>query len=89
MDGPRAGVDPDQVEEDVMGYYRNIYKLEKQFDKEPNPKNIAVKVRNSLTYGDAFHHFPPPETVLRFLKRNLCPYLGRASLRIKPVSDAL
>ena len=44
MDGPRAGVDPDQVEEDVMGYYRNIYKLEKQFDKEPNPKNIAIKV---------------------------------------------
>ena len=44
MDGPRAGVDPDQVEEDVMGYYRNIYKLEKQFEKEPNPKNIAVKV---------------------------------------------
>ena len=44
MDGPRAGVDPDQVEEDVMGYYRNIYKLEKHFEKEPNPKDIAVKV---------------------------------------------
>ncbi|XP_060067000.1 dynein axonemal heavy chain 7-like [Ylistrum balloti] len=45
MDGPMSGVDPDEVEQDVGNFWRNLYKLEKQFDSVPSAKKIAHKVK--------------------------------------------
>ena len=45
MDGPMAGVNPDQVENDVETFRRTLFKLEKSFSDAPNPLKMASKVR--------------------------------------------
>ena len=44
MDGPMAGVDPDDVDQEVGNFWRGLYKLEKGFDTVPAAKKIAGKV---------------------------------------------
>ena len=44
MDGPMAGVDPDDVDQEVGNFWRGLYKLEKGFDSVPAAKKIAGKV---------------------------------------------
>ena len=44
MEGPMEGVEPDQVEQDIGTIWRQLYKLEKEFDKVPAAKKIATKV---------------------------------------------
>ena len=44
MDGPMAGVDPDDVDQEVGNFWRGLYKLEKGFDSVPSAKKIAGKV---------------------------------------------
>ena len=45
MDGPMGNVDPDHVEQEVGGFWRTLYKLEKGFGEVPAPKKIASKVK--------------------------------------------
>lgn len=44
MDGPRSGIIPDLVEQEVGNFYRTLYKLEKVFNDAPAAKKIASKV---------------------------------------------
>ena len=46
MHGPMSNVNPDEVENEVGNFWRNLYKLEKQFDSVPAAKKIASKVCN-------------------------------------------
>ena len=48
MDGPMGDVDPDVVDQDVGNFWRNLYKLEKQFADVPAPKKIATKVKTKV-----------------------------------------
>lgn len=45
MHGPMSNVNPDEVENEVGNFWRNLYKLEKQFDSVPQAKKIASKVK--------------------------------------------
>ncbi len=44
MEGSMSGVDPDQVENETGILWRTLYKLEKGFQDNPNPLNMAKKV---------------------------------------------
>ena len=44
MDGPMSTVDPDEVENDAGGFWRTLYKLEKNFSENPKPLSMASKV---------------------------------------------
>lgn len=46
MEGPMAGVDPDDVEQEVGNFWRGLYKLEKGFESVPAAKKIAGRVCN-------------------------------------------
>ncbi|XP_078701931.1 dynein axonemal heavy chain 7-like isoform X3 [Branchiostoma floridae x Branchiostoma belcheri] len=48
MEGPFQEVNPDQVENDVGNYWRNLYKLEKGFDDIPNAQKMANKVKTKV-----------------------------------------
>eukprot|EP00058_Branchiostoma_floridae_P012957 XP_002598445.1 hypothetical protein BRAFLDRAFT_83261 [Branchiostoma floridae] len=48
MEGPFQGCNPDQVENDVGNYWRNLYKLEKGFDDIPNAQKMASKVKTKV-----------------------------------------
>ena len=45
MYGAMSEVDPDVVENDIGGIWRELYKLEKHFSDEQNPLAMAKKVR--------------------------------------------
>lgn len=49
MHGPMSNVNPDEVENEVGNFWRNLYKLEKQFDSVPQAKKIASKVKLKLS----------------------------------------
>lgn len=61
MDGPMDGVDPDLTDQEVGNFWRNLYKLEKQFDSVPAAKKIAVKVKNKVE--DFREHMPLIQTL--------------------------
>ncbi|CAF3434426.1 unnamed protein product [Rotaria sp. Silwood1] len=44
-DGPRDKVQPDQVEQDVGNYERQLFKLERQFNNNPQPRKMANRLR--------------------------------------------
>ncbi|XP_013422101.1 dynein heavy chain 7, axonemal isoform X2 [Lingula anatina] len=48
MDGPMSNVNPDQVDQEVGNYWRNLYKLEKGFDAIPTAKKIANKTKSKI-----------------------------------------
>ena len=50
VDGEFSQIDPDTVEQDVGNYWRELYKLEKTFAKNPNAKTIAKKVKFSTFF---------------------------------------
>ena len=50
VDGEFSQIDPDTVEQDVGNYWRELYKLEKTFAKNPNAKTIAKKVKLSTFF---------------------------------------
>ena len=43
-----SGVNPDQVENDVEGFRRTLFKLEKTFSDTPNPLTMASKVGEGI-----------------------------------------
>lgn len=45
MEGPMAKVVPDQVDQDVNNYWRQLYKLERQFQNVPVSRKMAAKLR--------------------------------------------
>ena len=44
-EGPRSKVQPDQVEQDVGNYERQLFKLERQFANNPQPRKMANRLR--------------------------------------------
>jgi len=44
-EGPRNKVQPDQVEQDVGNYERQLFKLERQFNNNPQPRKMANRLR--------------------------------------------
>ena len=44
-EGPRSKVQPDQVEQDVGNYERQLFKLERQFNNNPQPRKMANRLR--------------------------------------------
>lgn len=44
-EGPRNKVQPDQVEQDVGNYERQLFKLERQFANAPQPRKMANRLR--------------------------------------------
>ena len=44
MDGPMAGIIPDDVEQEVANFSRTMYKLEKGFADVPPAKKLAARV---------------------------------------------
>lgn len=44
-EGPRSKVQPDQVEQDVGNYERQLFKLERQFNNSPQPRKMANRLR--------------------------------------------
>ena len=48
MDGPMSKVVPDQVDADVNNYWRQLYKLERQFQNQPIARKMAVKLRGKV-----------------------------------------
>ncbi|CAF4707914.1 unnamed protein product, partial [Rotaria sp. Silwood2] len=44
-EGPRDKVQPDQVEQDVGNYERQLFKLERQFNNNPQPRKMANRLR--------------------------------------------
>jgi dynein heavy chain len=45
MEGPMSGVNPDNTDQEVGNFRRNLYKLEKGFGDVPAAKKIASKVK--------------------------------------------
>lgn len=41
MEGPMSKVVPDQVDQDVNNYWRQLYKLERQFQNQPVARKMA------------------------------------------------
>nr|XP_022323965.1 dynein heavy chain 7, axonemal-like isoform X6 [Crassostrea virginica] len=56
MHGPMSNVNPDEVENEVGNFWRNLYKLEKQFDSVPAAKKIASKVKAKV---EEFREYMP------------------------------
>jgi dynein heavy chain, axonemal len=56
MDGPMNKVVPDQVDGDVNNYWRQLYKLERQFQNQPIARKMAAKLRGKV---DEFKEFLP------------------------------
>lgn len=52
MNGPREGVIPDVVEQEVGNFYRTFFKLERAFIEIPNAKQMAMEVRRSKCLAD-------------------------------------
>ena len=48
MEGPMNKVVPDQVDADVNNYWRQLYKLERQFQNQPVARKMAVKLRGKV-----------------------------------------
>jgi len=48
MDGPMSKVVPDQVDGDVNNYWRQLYKLERQFQNQPIARKMAAKLRGKV-----------------------------------------
>ena len=48
MDGPMSKVVPDQVDADVNNYWRQLYKLERQFQNQPVARKMAAKLRTKV-----------------------------------------
>lgn len=44
-EGSRTKVQPDQVEQDVGNYERQLFKLERQFNNNPQPRKMANRLR--------------------------------------------
>ena len=61
MEGPMSKVVPDQVDQDVNNYWRQLYKLERQFQNQPVARKMAVKLRAKV---DEFKEFLPLVTTL-------------------------
>ncbi|CAF0812566.1 unnamed protein product [Didymodactylos carnosus] len=49
MEGPMKKVLPDQVEQDVGNYERQLFKLERQFANKPQPRKMANRLRVQVT----------------------------------------
>ena len=47
-----SGVNPDQVENDVEGFRRTLFKLEKTLSDAPNPLKMASKVHVGRRQGE-------------------------------------
>ena len=56
MEGPMGQVVPDQVDADVQNYWRQLYKLERQFQNQPVARKMAAKIRAKV---DDFKEFLP------------------------------
>ncbi len=54
-------VNPDQVDQDVNNYWRQLYKLERQFQNQPVARKMAAKLRAKV---DEFKEFLPLVTTL-------------------------
>ena len=61
MDGPMSKVVPDQVDADVNNYWRQLYKLERQFQNQPIARKMAAKLRGKV---DEFKENLPLVTTL-------------------------
>lgn len=61
MDGPMAKVVPDQVEQDIGNYWRQLFKLERQFQNQQMPRKMAAKLRSKV---DEFKEYIPLVTTL-------------------------
>ncbi len=61
MEGPMAKVVPDVVEQDVTNYWRQLYKLERQFQNQPVSRKLAAKLRAKV---DEFKEYLPLITTL-------------------------
>lgn len=48
MQGPMCDIYPDEVETSVGGSFRAIFKLEKTFSKNPNPREMATFYKNQV-----------------------------------------
>ena len=48
MEGPMSKVVPDQVDADVNNYWRQLYKLERQFQNQPVARKMSVKLRGKV-----------------------------------------
>ncbi|KAI3386968.1 hypothetical protein SNEBB_010455 [Seison nebaliae] len=60
-EGPMRKVDPDTVDQDVSTYWRQLYKLERQFGNVPAARKMAVKIRSHI---DEFKdHLPLIQTL--------------------------
>lgn len=56
MEGPMSKVVPDLVEQDVNNYWRQLYKLERQFQNQPVARKMAAKLRAKV---DEFKEYLP------------------------------
>jgi dynein heavy chain len=61
MEGSMQKVIPDQVEQDVGNYWRQLFKLERQFQNQPMPRKLAAKLRSKV---DEFKEHLPLVTTL-------------------------
>ena len=61
MEGPMNKVVPDQVEQDIGNYWRQLFKLERQFANQQMPRKMAAKLRSNV---DAFKENLPLVTTL-------------------------
>ena len=61
MEGPMSKVVPDQVDQDVNNYWRQLYKLERQFQNQPVARKMAAKLRGKV---DEFKEHLPLVTTL-------------------------
>ena len=55
-EGPMSKVQPDQVDQDVNNYWRQLYKLERQFQNQPVARKMAAKLRAKV---DEFKEYLP------------------------------
>jgi dynein heavy chain len=60
-EGPMSKVNPDQVDQDVNNYWRQLYKLERQFQNQPVARKMAAKLRAKV---DEFKEYLPLVTTL-------------------------
>jgi dynein heavy chain len=60
-EGPMSKVVPDVVDQDVNNYWRQLYKLERQFQNQPVARKMAAKLRAKV---DEFKEFLPLVTTL-------------------------
>lgn len=60
-DGPRSKVQPDQVEQDVGNYERQLFKLERQFANNPQPRKMSNRLR--VQVGEFKEKLPLIQTI--------------------------